>query len=55
VGWTLIWSTGIVAVPVAIVLAGFFSAKAGVEERWLCARFPEYAEYTRRVPRKVIW
>ena len=55
VGWTLIWSTGIVAAAVAIVLAGFFSAKAGVEERWLRARFPESAEYARRVPRKVIW
>jgi protein-S-isoprenylcysteine O-methyltransferase Ste14 len=50
-----ITTASIVAVAVAIVLAGFFSAKAGVEERWLRARFPEYAEYARRVPRKVIW
>ena len=55
VGWTLIWSTGILALAVAIVLAAFFTAKAGVEERWLRVRFPEYAEYARRVPRKVIW
>ena len=54
-GWTLIWSSWIVAVGVAAALLAFFSAKAGAEERRLRARFPEYAAYARRVPRKVIW
>jgi protein-S-isoprenylcysteine O-methyltransferase Ste14 len=54
-GWTLIWSSWQVGLGVALVLAVFFSAKAGVEERWLRARFPQYVDYMRRVPRKLIW
>lgn len=34
-------------------MAIFFDTKAGVEERWLTKRFPEYAAYRRRV-RKLI-
>jgi protein-S-isoprenylcysteine O-methyltransferase Ste14 len=54
-GWTLAWSTWLVALGVGIVLLMFFSAKAGVEERWLRERFPGYDEYARRVRRKVLW
>lgn len=54
-GWTLIWSTWLAGLGVALVLAVFFRAKAEVEERGLRARFPEYDDYMRRVPRKLIW
>jgi protein-S-isoprenylcysteine O-methyltransferase Ste14 len=54
VGWALIWQSG-PALAVAVLLAPFFDAKARHEERWLRARFPEYAEYQRRVRRFIPW
>jgi protein-S-isoprenylcysteine O-methyltransferase Ste14 len=54
-GWTLLWSSWLAGIGVWLVLAVFFHAKAEVEERWLRARFPEYGDYMRQVPRKLIW
>ena len=51
-GWSLLWRSW----P-AIILAGlqllFFRGKAKCEERMLRARFPEYDDYARHVPRFV--
>ena len=52
VGWALIWQS-IPAFLAALALVPFFHAKTRREERWLCARFPGYAEYMKRVPRFV--
>lgn len=49
-GWALIWQSG-PALLAALALIPFFHAKTRSEERWLGARFPEYAEYRKRVPR----
>lgn len=50
--WTLFIS------PWALVPTGalgiFFIMKARLEERWLTGRFPEYAEYARRVRRRFV-
>ncbi|MGH7630819.1 MAG: methyltransferase family protein, partial [Gemmatimonadales bacterium] len=54
-GWTLAWSNWTLAIVVCVALIAFFEAKARVEERWLAGRFPEYAEYAKRVRRRVIW
>jgi protein-S-isoprenylcysteine O-methyltransferase Ste14 len=53
-GWTLAWSNWTLALAIGVVLACFFEAKAGVEERWLRARFPSYAGYAQRVRRRVV-
>jgi protein-S-isoprenylcysteine O-methyltransferase Ste14 len=52
VGWALL-NGGWLGLLAAAGMAIFFDAKAGVEERWLVRRFPEYAAYRRRV-RKLI-
>lgn len=49
-GWALLWQSG-PAFVAALGLIPFFHAKARREERWLSHRFPEYADYARRVPR----
>jgi protein-S-isoprenylcysteine O-methyltransferase Ste14 len=51
-GWALIWQSG-PALSVALLSIPFFHGKARYEERALRKRFPEYAEYERRVPRFV--
>ena len=48
-GWALIWQSSSSFVA-ALALIPFFYAKARREERWLCAKFPGYAVYARRVP-----
>lgn len=51
-GWALIrqsWP----ALAVALVLTVFLDAKARVEERWLEQKFPDYADYRKRVRRFV--
>lgn len=48
VGWALL-NGGWLGLVAAAGMALFFNAKAGVEERWLIERFPEYAAYRRRV------
>lgn len=52
VGWALL-NGGWLGLLAAAGMAVFFNAKAGVEERWMSQRFPEYAAYRRRV-RKLI-
>ena len=52
VGWALLHG-GWLGLLAAAGMAVFFDAKAGVEERWLMTRFPEYAAYRRRV-RKLV-
>jgi protein-S-isoprenylcysteine O-methyltransferase Ste14 len=51
-GWALL-NGGWLGLLAAAGLAVFFDAKAGLEERWLTAQFPEYRRYRRRV-RKLI-
>ena len=50
--WSLLTS------PWALVPSGalgiFFALKARLEERWLIERFPEYADYARRVRRRFV-
>jgi len=53
-GWALIWRSG-PAMLSALALCLFFDAKARREERWLRERFPEYADYARRVRRFIPW
>jgi len=52
VGWALL-NGGWLGLAAAAIVALFFNAKAGVEERWMDERFPEYRAYRRRV-RKLI-
>jgi protein-S-isoprenylcysteine O-methyltransferase Ste14 len=47
-GWLSVWGCAFVA-----LVAVFFDRKARREERWLRERFPEYADYARRVRRFV--
>jgi protein-S-isoprenylcysteine O-methyltransferase Ste14 len=49
-GWALVWQS-VSALVTALVLIPFFHAKARHEERWLCEKFPGYADYLKRVPR----
>jgi protein-S-isoprenylcysteine O-methyltransferase Ste14 len=48
--WALLWQSG-PALALAMVQILFFDAKARCEERWLRARFPDYAAYAQRVKR----
>ena len=52
IGWAL-QTQGILTLGYAILLAAFLDVKASREERWLCAKFPDYESYRRRV-RKLI-
>lgn len=45
--------TSVPATIAALFLPLLWWLKAGVEERFLAERFPEYAEYRRRVPRRL--
>ncbi len=49
-GWAIVQAS-IIAVALAVLLAGFFRLKSAREEAWLEARFPGYAAYRRRTPR----
>jgi protein-S-isoprenylcysteine O-methyltransferase Ste14 len=51
-GWALIWQSW-PAIVVALAQIPFFVAKARREECWLREKFPEYADYEKRVPRFV--
>jgi protein-S-isoprenylcysteine O-methyltransferase Ste14 len=53
-GWALVWRSWPALVS-AIMLAPFFDAKAGREEHWLRAQFPDYAAYARRVRKFIPW
>ena len=54
IGWALVWQSW-PALLVAAILIPFFHAKAFHEERWLRERFPDYADYERRVRRFIPW
>jgi protein-S-isoprenylcysteine O-methyltransferase Ste14 len=54
-GWTLGWANWTLAGVVWLVATAYFEGKARAEERWLVARYPEYAEYARWVRRRVMW
>jgi protein-S-isoprenylcysteine O-methyltransferase Ste14 len=47
-GWALMWLSAAGAVA-SVVAFFFFDRKSAYEERMLRARFPEYADYARRV------
>lgn len=51
-GWGLAWSS-VVALAAALALFVFLDIKARREERWLRAKFSDYAEYQRQV-RKLV-
>lgn len=51
-GWAGIWHST-PALVIALINVVFFDAKARCEERWLREKFPEYADYARRVKRFV--
>jgi protein-S-isoprenylcysteine O-methyltransferase Ste14 len=53
-GWSIVWSSGS-ALLAAAGLAVLLDAKARLEERWLRARFPDYAAYALRVRRLLPW
>jgi protein-S-isoprenylcysteine O-methyltransferase Ste14 len=53
-GWGLLWQSG-PALWAAAVIAIFLNSKARREERWLGEKFPEYAEYQKRVSRLIPW
>jgi protein-S-isoprenylcysteine O-methyltransferase Ste14 len=46
---------GWLTIGYATALFAFFDVKSRREERWLTERFPEYAEYRRRVRKLVPW
>ncbi len=48
VGWALL-NTSLMTLIYAGVLLVFFDIKSRREERWLSRKFPEYADYQRRV------
>ncbi len=53
-GWACLWRSEL-GFGLAVVQALLLDAKARREERWLRAKFPEYAGYARRVARLVPW
>jgi protein-S-isoprenylcysteine O-methyltransferase Ste14 len=54
VGWGLL-TTSLPAAALGVALVPFFWLKSTVEERWLDARFPDYAAYRRRTRRFIAW
>jgi protein-S-isoprenylcysteine O-methyltransferase Ste14 len=53
-GWGL-WVHGWLTLLWAAALLVFFDVKSRLEERWLCERFPGYAEYEKRVKKLIPW
>jgi len=55
-GWSLLRSS-MVALAFSAVLLIFFHLKSRREERWLVERYPEYADYQKRVKKLIpfIW
>ncbi|HEX3050979.1 MAG TPA: isoprenylcysteine carboxylmethyltransferase family protein [Aggregatilineaceae bacterium] len=54
VGWALL-NVSLVTLVFALVLLVFFDIKSRREERYLAAKFPEYAAYQRRVRKLIPW
>ena len=53
-GWAL-WLHAWVTLTFAFALFALFDLKVRREERWLCERYPGYAEYQTRVRKLVPW
>ena len=53
-GWGL-WLHAWLTLAFALGLLVLFDLKLRREERWLCERYPEYAEYQKRVKKLVPW
>lgn len=55
-GWSLLRGS-VVALVLSVVLLVFFHLKSRREERWLVERYPEYADYQKRVKKIIpfIW
>lgn len=53
-GWGLLWNAW-PTLALAAALFVLFDIKSRREERWLCERYPEYAEYQRRTKRLIPW
>jgi protein-S-isoprenylcysteine O-methyltransferase Ste14 len=53
-GWALVWQSWPAGVVVFILIL-FLDAKARREERWLCEKFPEYADYAKTSWRFIPW
>jgi protein-S-isoprenylcysteine O-methyltransferase Ste14 len=53
-GWGL-WRNGPLTLGYALVLFAFFDVKSRLEERWLAEKFPDYADYQRRVRKLIPW
>jgi protein-S-isoprenylcysteine O-methyltransferase Ste14 len=52
-GWSTIFASP-VGLAMTVLLALFLELKARREELWLLGRYPAYAEYRRRTPRKFL-
>lgn len=53
-GWSLVWASWPAGVA-AVLQTLFLDRKARYEEKWLRQRFPEYADYAKRVRRLLPW
>ena len=53
-GWSL-FRTSVLALLLTAILVIFFDRKAAREEIWLMQKFPEYADYRRRVRKLIPW
>jgi protein-S-isoprenylcysteine O-methyltransferase Ste14 len=53
-GWGLV-RNGVLTLIYALVTLVFFDVKSRLEERWLCERYPDYADYQRRVKKLIPW
>jgi len=55
-GWSLLRGS-IIALVLSVALLVFFHLKSRREERWLVERYPEYADYQKRVKKIIpfIW
>lgn len=53
-GWALFWRSSVAAI-IVVLLAVILDAKSRLEERWLREKFPDYADYARRVRRFLPW
>lgn len=53
-GWAL-WVHGWLTLVYVLGVFLFVDAKSRLEERWLCSKFPAYAEYEKRVRKLIPW
>jgi protein-S-isoprenylcysteine O-methyltransferase Ste14 len=53
-GWSLL-RTSLPSLICSLVLGIFFDRKATREEAWLAAKYPDYADYRRRVRKLIPW